>query len=96
MEKIGPPRQNGHSGEPGGSRARSREGGQVGEMYTGIHGGPSPGAVGGFGGVGGDLPIIVDLSVRKDTLEMVVGKEATEQDVGVDSFVQVPVVQGTQ
>ena len=65
-------------------------------MYTGIQGGPSPGAVGGFGWGGGNLKITVDLAVREDTLEVVVGKEATEQDVGVDPFVQEPVVQGTQ
>ena len=39
---------------------------------------------------------MVDLAVREDTLEVVVGKEATEQDVGVVPFVQEPVVQGTQ
>ena len=49
MEKIGSPRQNGHSGEPGGSRAQSRTGVQVGDMYTDI-GVRCPGAVGGFGG----------------------------------------------
>ena len=95
MEKIGSPRQNGHSGEPGGSRAQSRTGVQVGDMYTDI-GVRCPGAVGGFGGGGGDLQIMVDLVVREDTLEVVVGKEATEQDVGVVPFVQEPVVQGTQ
>ena len=47
-------------------------------MYTGIQGGPSPGAVGGFGWGGGNLKITVDLAVREDTLEVVVGKEATE------------------
>ena len=84
MEKIGSPRQNGHSGEPGGSRAQSRTGVQVGDMYTDI-GVRCPGAVGGFGGGGGDLQIMIDLAVREDTLEVEVGKEATEQDV--DPFV---------
>ena len=62
-------------------------------MPTGIQG---PGAVGGFGWGVVDLQIMVDLVVREDTLEVVVGNEATEQDVGVDSFVQEPVVLGTQ
>ena len=65
-------------------------------MYTGIQGGPSPGAVGGFGWGGGNLKITVDLAVREDTLEVVAGWKATEQDVVVDPFVQEPVVQGTQ
>ena len=51
-------------------------------MYTGIQGGPSPGAVGGFGWGGGNLKITVDLAVREDTLEVVAGWKATEQDVG--------------
>ena len=67
----------------------------MGDMYTDI-GVRCPGAVGGFGGGGGDLQIMVDLVVREDTLEVVVGKEATEQDMGVVPFVQEPVVQGAQ
>ena len=67
----------------------------MGDMYTDI-GVRCPGAVGGFGGGGGDLQIMVDLVVREDTLEVVVGKEATEQDVGVEPFVPEPIVQGTQ
>ena len=66
------------------------------EMYTSIQGSPGPGAVGGFGGGGGDPRIMVDLAVREDTLEVVVGKEATEQDVGVEPLFPEPIVQGTQ
>ena len=65
-------------------------------MYSGIQGCPSPSAVGGFGGGGGDPKIMVDLAVREDTLEVVVGKEATEQDVGVEPLFPEPIVRGTQ
>ena len=58
------------------------------EMYTSIQGSPGPGAVGGFGGGVGDPRIIVDLAVREDTLQVVVGWKATQQDVVVDPFVQ--------
>ena len=64
-----------------------------GEMYTGIQG---PCAVGGFCGRGGDPKIMVDLAVREDTLEVAVGKDAAEQDVGANPFVHEPVVQGIQ
>ena len=87
LETTGSPRQNGHSGGAGGSRAQSRTGIQAGEMYTGIQAGPSPVAVGGFGREGGNLKITVDMTVREDALEVVVGWKATEQAVVVDHFV---------
>ena len=40
-------------GERGGSRAQGWVGGRAGRMNSGYNGGPSPGAVGGFGGGGG-------------------------------------------
>ena len=49
----GPTRASSSDGERGGSRMQGWVGGQAGAMNDGSHGGPSPGAVGGFGGGGG-------------------------------------------